>query len=755
MNRREQPGIPQILAERKGLFVAVLAGFVGIVLLISWRMTPVYVAKTVFLLEKEGPEQKIAFVTAQNPFRPQSDLNGEYQQLRSRALADSVARRLLESQSAPASLREVVNNAPSPGEWLLKHTRIRPLEGSGVVEIRAYASDPAEAASMANAYAEVYVERSRERAQEEVRAVREFLADQVARVRTRLEGEETGLRDFQQRAGVASLPDETKALVDQLAQAENSHQHARADLLARQERLRLLREQLISSQEKLADRIPEVTAPVIGKLRDELADRMAYREKFLAQGYDPNHAKLRELEDQIGEIRSRLLDAFVTLQKDEGAPADPLSRVQGLTEEILKEEVEVCTLEARVQALAGAIQGYNKRLAMLPQKSFEMGQLAYNADVDQKILMMLQQRYEEARIEEAGLMGTAKVIDRAVAPTRPIRPDHRLNLCLALILGGVLAAFSCLVAHRLNRRIRNASEAERLSGWSVCGRIPPISVRDLREGSLSLKGRPFPRAFLRRRVRQLVASGGLAASFAPWSPVLDRYRALRVRICRMTSPAPQVILVTSPGTGDGKTMTACNLATVLAGGGSRVLLLEADMHRPQVASRLGVPAGPGLAGLLAGRCTLRAAIARTADDNLDLIPGGRGEEGVHDLLAGARMRALLKALRCHYDHVVVDSAPLIPVADATVLSVLADSTIVVVRCDHTECEALLHASQILHSLGIPACEIVFNADRRPVGGKRYYQYYRSHDHPARLTTSPSVPRLGAGRGSAQEEAEAA
>jgi polysaccharide biosynthesis transport protein len=755
MNGQEQPGILQIVGERKRLFAAILLGFVGIVLFVSWRMTPVYVAKTVVLLETGGPEEQIALVSGINPFRPQSDLNGEYQQLRSRGLADSVVSHLIASGESPAALRDLAARTPARAEWLLEHTKVRPLDGSAVVEIRAYASSAPLATSIANAYADVYVERARVQAQEEVRSVREFLAEQVALIRSRLGTAETTLRDFQQKTGVASLPEETKALVEQLAEAENSHQHAMAELTAHQERLRSLRAQLTTSQDKLADRISEVTTPLIAKLRAELADRIAYREEFLAQGYDPSHAKLQELENQINERRSRLLEALEAVQNDQEAPADPLSSVQALAEEAQREEVEVSSLEARVAALAKSIDGYNRRLATVPQKTFEMGQLAYNADVDQKMLMMLQQRFEEARIEEAGLMGTAKIIDRAVEPNRPLRPDYRLNLFLALALGSVTATFSCLAAHRMNRRIRNVTEAQRLTGWPISGRIPAVSVRDLRESTVWMKNKPFPRAYLRRRLRQVIAAGGLANSFAPWSPVLDGFRALRVRLCRATSTVPQVVLVTSSCAGDGKTMTACNLAMVLANAGSRVLLIDADLRRPQVAPRLGIQAVRGLAELLAERCSLGAAILRTSVPGMDLLPSGKAEERAHDLLASSRMPALLAELRPHYDHIVIDSPPLIPVADATVLCILADTTLVVVRCDQTDCEPLVQSAQILRSLGIPVGGIVFNAERRPFGAKRYYQYYQSYRDQARIASQKPVPKLAAGSAPQREDSQAA
>ncbi len=724
MNSSEQPSVGQIIAERKRLFLLVWIGFVSVVFWASTQMTPVYEAKTVVLVEKEGQEQKISLGNMQNPFLPKADINSEYQVLKSRKLVEAVVDRLGESSEIDLPAGAEAGREASPVDWLLAHTKVRPLKGSDVVEIRARAADPLAVTLMANTYAEVYVERARERARADIRQVREFLADQVQVVRERLEGSESSLRDFQERSGVASLEDETRALVEQMATFESSYNHARADLIAQEEQLRLLRTQLDTAQDNLASQIPMVTGSVIQQLRAELADRMAYREKFLAQGYDVRHAKILELERQVGEIQARLTEAIGEITRDESLPADPLARVQSLVVQIMAEEVSYYALDAKVSTLKGAVDDYSRRLSTLPQKSYEMGQLAHNAEVDEKILAMLLQRFEEARIEEAGLTGTAQIIDDAAVPTHPVRPDFRLNLILAAFLGSLLAGFACLLAHKLHKRVRGVREAERLSGLPVLARIPRVSVRDLKEGSVHLRTGPIRRLQLRRHCRQVSGSGSLILSMTPWAPIVEAFRALRVSLLQKNDPAPKMILVTSPGQGDGKTSTACNLALVLASGGSRVLLVDADMRRPRIGRRFKVRPKYGLPELLAGECTLDQVIARTAYHGMHLIPTNKGIDNPHDLLTGPMMPRLLKELRGRYDHVIIDSPPMVPVVDTAVLSVLVDTTLLVVRMGYTECEVIPHATQVLRSLGVSVTGLVMNADTKPIGGKRYYHYYR-------------------------------
>lgn len=733
MERNEQGSLARAVGRRPGLFVGVLAVFIGIVTFFSLRMTPVFEAKTVVMLGSNRPAEKYSILNTAAGLRGGVDVNNEVQLLRSRTLGDEVARQLLEQPDPPEGLSRAGSKEMTPGDWVLRRTRVRYLEGTEVVEIHAQAANAAEAARIANTCADVYVDLSRERARSEVSRVREFLSEQVELVRNRLLHSETELRDLRRRSGVASLPEETKALVEQSATFEGSLNLARADLVTHEERLRSLRQRLTSSQRALAEQIPSVTGPVINQLRGDLADRMSYREKFLAQGYDPNHTKMKELEQEIGEIKRRLTGAIAELMKESDSPSDPLSQVQDLMSQILVEEVEVEALQARVGSLDKAFEEYASKLAGVPEKSFQMGRLGSNAEADQKLLIMLLQRYEEARIEEAGLLGTAQIIDAAVPTRKPIRPDHRLNLAFGALVGSVLALFACLLADRFHRRTESSEEASRLSGLQVIGSIPPISSRDPMEFTPVAHRGLFSRARLRGSGVRLAAAGGLVSSMNAWSPVVESFRSLRVCLERRRESLPRSILVTSAGSGEGKTLCAANLALVLARGGTRVLLIDADMRRSEIHRRFGLKqtaeGGSGLPGVLAGRVELRAAIVPSMCPTLWILPTFEAPSDPHDLLVGPRFPEILQELQNYFHYVVIDTPPLLPVSDAAVLAPLAAAVVLVARHDRTEIDALLHARHLLDAAGAEVAGLVYNGDPMTPGARRYGKYY-GYDRPA-------------------------
>jgi capsular exopolysaccharide synthesis family protein len=734
--------LAQICGQRVRLFAAVLLAVVAVTAVFSWRTPPVYEGKTTLLLETQKAGDKVALVTAQNPFQQAPDINNEIQMLRSRTLAEEVAHRAFSAEGGIARPRGEQDFQPTA--WVLGHTRVRHLEGSRVVEIRGQAGSAEDAAQLANTCAEVYVDLAQERTRAEVSQVRKFLADQVEVVRERLHGSETTLLDFQQRTKTANLEEETKALVDRAASFEGSYNSQMADLIAHRERLRALKTQLASTEGALGEEIPSVTGSVINQLRAELADQISYREKFLAQGYDLHHAKMVELEQRIQEIRGRLSAAIEDLQKRGNVTGDPLTQMQTLVDQVLSEEVEVASLEARVASLKQVMEQYNSKLRDIPDKSFAMGQIAHSTEVDQKILQMLVQRYEEARIEEAGLTGTSQIIDRAVPPRRPLRPDHRLDLAFGLVLGVAMACLACLAAERMQRRVQDASEAGRLSGLSVIGRIPPIGRYDVVETAAQPRRALLRPMWIRRQIRSLVYSGGLVSGMGPCSPVVEAFRSLRVHLTKRAQETPGVILVTSPGAGDGKTMCACNLALVLASGGNRVLLIDADLRRPSVAARAKVPVKRGLPDLLAGRASLEEVIKVTSHACLHLLLTPGPAQNPHDLLISPRLPELLQHLRGRYDHVIIDAPPMLPVADTTILSMLADLTLLVVRAGHSDCEGVVRAARALRTLGVPQPSLLVNDDRGAVLGRGAYGYYRKpiqlHVPPQRLLAQ--VPAAG-------------
>lgn len=196
---------------------------------------------------------------------------------------------------------------------------------------------------------------------------------------------------------------------------------------------------------------------------------------------------------------------------------------------------------------------------------------------------------------------------------------------------------------------------------------------------------------------------------APASVAAEQYRTLYYRLERMREVKPmKVVAFTSAMPGEGKTVTAVNLALAAARANSerRILLIDADLRRSQVAQVLGIRGKTGLAELLAGECEVREVVRRFNSTRLAVIPAGSTPEEPTQVLAGSRMKQLLKAVRDNFDEVYLDLPPTLPFADAAILSHQADGVLMVIRANVTPSRAVNQAVEQLG--GVPLLGCVLN-----------------------------------------------
>jgi protein-tyrosine kinase len=205
----------------------------------------------------------------------------------------------------------------------------------------------------------------------------------------------------------------------------------------------------------------------------------------------------------------------------------------------------------------------------------------------------------------------------------------------------------------------------------------------------------------------------LVAALEPLSPAAEQYRALRARLSQSEENQPmRVIQVTSPGKGDGKTITALNLALTMAQEFQRrVLILDADLRAPNVNALLGLPPGPGLVDVLTGAAALEEALVEIPEHHLTVLRAGRAYEHPAEMLGSGPMRRLVDSLRTQFDRIVVDSAPT-TVADAGAVAPLSDGLLLVVRASSTTTPAISRAIATLASSKLLG--LVFNESSAPV-----------------------------------------
>jgi non-specific protein-tyrosine kinase len=290
------------------------------------------------------------------------------------------------------------------------------------------------------------------------------------------------------------------------------------------------------------------------------------------------------------------------------------------------------------------------------------------------------------------------VIHPATLPGSPIKPDRPLYVGLGIVVGFLLGCAIAVVRELLDNTIKRAADLETL-GISVLGMIP----FDKRTSS-------SPLAF------QVDGQGRRA----------EAYRLLRTNLQFINvDRAPKTIAITSALVGEGKTTTAINLAAALADAGKRVFLVEADLRRPTIATAMGLVPELGLTSVLIGKVPLADAL-QSAGRNLAVLTSGPVPPNPSELLVSKQVRDVIAELSRIADYVVIDTAPLVPVADGAEVSALADATLLVVRTGKTSWDHAAQALAALDNVGHAAVGAVLNMVERGTGYGDYQYGYSSY-----------------------------
>jgi polysaccharide biosynthesis transport protein len=439
-------------------------------------------------------------------------------------------------------------------------------------------------------------------------------------------------------------------------------------------------------------------------------------------------AKEVELKEQYSEAVAQYGPAYPKALRLQ----DQLKDEEGLISRERKRIVENIHNEflaaaQRERFLAAAVAEQKKEVERVNQLLIEHNLLKREFDSNQQLYDSLLQRLKDANVS-AGLRATnIHIIDEAPPPSYPVRPNKARNIEFALAAGLALGIALAFTKEALDNSIKNAQEMEKLTGLPTLAIIPMgRAAVGTRPGLMSGNG--------------VNGNAGYAVELSvlkrPGAAISEAFRALRTSVLLSTAERPpQVVLVTSSQPSEGKTSSSLNLAATLAQKGSRVLLLDADMRRPGTAKALDVPNIKGLSGILTGAHDFDESLLQKIEglESLFLLPTGPRPPNPAELLCSVKMEKLLLQLRREFDHIIIDSPPILPITDATILSTLVDGVIMVVECESTSRAALSRACHVMEHAGGKILGTVFNkVDVRRDGyyGYRYYHGYYTYQYKA-------------------------
>lgn len=393
--------------------------------------------------------------------------------------------------------------------------------------------------------------------------------------------------------------------------------------------------------------------------------------------------------DQAASLANTIASVFI-----EQNAAQQNGRYASSKESLSKEIAAVQASMAQVQAALDAIKD-----PRTPAEQSQKTQLETSLAQYRTSYANLLQSYESIRVAEAQQLNNVSVVEPALAPRIPVRPRVALNTALAALLGLILTVAAAAVFEYLDNTLKSPEDVtQRLGLWTLAtiGRIDGNDARDR-----------------------------LVAVNLPRSPIAEAYRVLRTNLQFAAVDKPlRRIVVTSPGPGDGKTTTAANLAAVFAQGGRRVILLDADLRRPQQHRLFQCTSSYGLSTALVDSGTPVVNYLQTTQvPGLRLLSSGPIPPNPSELLASQRMSHLMEALSQEADLIILDSPPVLGVADAAILASAADGVLLVAAAGRTRREAAQRAKENLERGGANLLGMVLNRMTRQSAGYDYYYYY--------------------------------
>ena len=331
----------------------------------------------------------------------------------------------------------------------------------------------------------------------------------------------------------------------------------------------------------------------------------------------------------------------------------------------------------------------------MPQTQQDYIRKARDVEVNNQLYVGLLNNAQQLQIAKAGTVGNVAVVDPAVVPLGPARPNKPLTVAIAALLGLALGFVVCQLLAFITGVVRDPKKLEQSIGQPTLG-VVPLSLEQVN-------------AMEREDSGEL--SSYMLAAAEPTSTVVEALRSLRTSILFSLAEKKQakVLLLTSAVPSQGKSFLSANLAYLLAVTGKRVLLIEADVRRSSIKRYIDFdPKNPGLSSVLNENIDIASVVLKDVYPNLDFLPAGPRVKNPGDMLSTDRLSILIASLRNQYDFVFIDSPPLLPVNDARALAKVSDITLFAVRQEMVSLTEVREALEIFGKSGNYIDGVIFN-----------------------------------------------
>jgi polysaccharide biosynthesis transport protein len=569
-----------------------------------------------------------------------------------------------------------------------------PLEETTMLVISYTHTDPALAAAVANGVAEVFIDHNFERKTEKYDKTSEWLDRSTRELKAKVEAAEQKLANYTREHNIFATDGKETLTTDKLSRLHEQATRAETDRIIKQSLYEEVRQGRIDS-------VPESFAdPKTAALKAKLGE-LAVQAAELNVKFGPKNPRVAAVRDQMAVIQEQIDASRKTL------------------EDKLKADFERAVRDE--QSLKASLNQAKGEAVQQNQDAIQFNMLKQEVDTNKNLLNDFLRKTSQANLQRAEQHSSIRIVDPARVPRGAIGPRRTRAILIALFLSLAVGVGLAILLDRLDNTIKSVEDVSRFTQLPALGVIPAaegrrmISSKKKRRGALAAQGAapgdpstPYP----------LMALDGR-------SSVAEAYRVLRTSVLLSAAgKPPKTMLITSSQPGEGKTTTTINTAISLAQLGTSVLIIDCDMRKPTTHKALGVDHARGISTYLSRDVEIDELIQTLPIANLSLLPCGPIPPNPAELISSDKMKDMLEALSARYDHILIDSPPLINVTDPVILSTMVDGVILVVHGGKSTRDVVRRARQELSAVGAKIFGVVLNnVDLRREGYDDYY-YYR-------------------------------
>lgn len=714
-----------MLHKRRGILATLVGTSLLIAVLYNYTTRPVYQATTQILIDRDTPNLLPTKEIVDMGEGGADYFQTQFELLRGRRLAEAVVEKLDLQKNpefqqgplmspweriqrrffgkAPASALDSDGMPLSPAIAALRsRLTVERLRGSRIVSLKFNAYDPALAANAANTLASLYMQQTLDIRYTRSSEATDWLGARLADQEKKVQEAERGLQAYREREKLVNV-EERQALVDQkLSSLNGAAINARTDRITKE----TLYGQMRGMSSTQLETFPLIMSnALIQALRARIADLQGQQAKLSESLGDkhPDMVRLRtEIEATEAKLRQEMQNIIKSVESDYRTAAQQEANLAANLETTKQEALE------------------------LNRKAIDYNVLKRDVEANQQLYRELMSRTKESGLESELTTNNIRILEKAEMPRAPISPQRMRNYQMALLIGFGLGIGLCVLFEHLDNTFKTPEDVKEHLGVPFLGMVPDVSGQQ----------RPAARG----------AKTGVPPPKNAQSAVAEAYRVLRTNlIFSSTSSSGQALLVSSANPGEGKTTTVANLAESLAQNGARVLAVDADLRRPTLHQHFGAQKTPGLSDLIVGKSQASQVIQSTRIKGLQILPCGYIPPNPTELLGSANMREVVRALREHYDWVLIDAPPILAIADAPVLCPIVDGLVLVVGAEMSSRPAVQRAIEQIRSVGAKITGVVLNKvdlERNSYYYGQYYgEYYRSY-YAEGGTSAPVRPATG-------------